>query len=130
MAAASNDARGAAKVGVVDSALGRVIADSKGRTLYLFEKDKGRASTCYGACARFWPPFTIKGKPAAGHGVLARKLGTTRRKDGKLEVTYGGHPLYRYVGDAKRGDIQGEGLNAFGAKWYVLAPSGKKIDRD
>jgi len=63
-------------------------------------------------------------------GAHAALLGTTKRKDAKVEVTYAGHPLYLYAGDAKRGDTKGEGLNQFGAKWYVLSPSGKKIDHD
>jgi predicted lipoprotein with Yx(FWY)xxD motif len=127
---APNGAAGAVKIGVGDSALGRILADNMGSTLYVFEKDKGRASTCYGACASVWPPVTIKGKPTAVDGALARMLGSTKRKDGELEVTYNGHPLYRYVGDAQRGDTKGEGLNQFGAGWYVVAPSGNKIDRD
>src|SRR5439155_22694122 len=119
-----------AKIGTANTALGRVVADKKGDTLYLFEKDKGSMSSCYGACASQWPPVTVAGKPSAVGGVTAGKLGTTKRNDGKLEVTYNGHPLYRYTGDMKRGDTNGEGLNAYGAKWYVLAPSGNKIDRD
>ena len=67
-------------------------------------------------------------RPAAGPGVLAGKLGTTKRKDGQVELTYNGHPLYRYVGDAGPRDAKGEGLHQFGAQWYVLAPSGRKID--
>jgi predicted lipoprotein with Yx(FWY)xxD motif len=118
------------KIGIANSPLGRIVVDGKGSTLYLFAKDKGRASTCYGACASFWPPVTVKGKLAAGGGVPAGSLGTTKRRDGKLGVTYHGHPLYHYAGDAKRGDTNGEALNAFGAEWYVLAPSGTKIDRD
>jgi predicted lipoprotein with Yx(FWY)xxD motif len=130
MASVPNATAGGAKVGIANSPLGRIVVDGKGSTLYLFEKDKGSASTCYGACASVWPPATSKGKPAAGNGVLASKLGTTTRKDGKVELTYNGHPLYRYAGDAKRGDTKGQGLNQFGADWYVLAPSGNKIDSD
>ena len=88
------------------------------------------ASTCYGACASIWSPFTTKGKPRAGHGVLASKLARTKRKDGKLEVTYNHHPLYYYVDDNKRGDTNGQGLDQFGAEWYVLSPAGEKVERD
>jgi predicted lipoprotein with Yx(FWY)xxD motif len=119
-----------ATVGTSTSRLGRILVDGRGRTLYLFEKDKGKTSTCYGACASIWPPVTTSGEPHAARGAHVGLLGTTRRKGGKLEVTYAGHPLYLYAGDQKRGDTNGEGLNQFGAKWYVLAPSGKKIDRD
>lgn len=119
----------AAKVGVTNSPLGRILVDGRGRTLYLFEKDKRMVSTCYGACASIWPPFTTKGKPRAGHGVLASKLATTRRKDGRLEVTYNHHPLYYYVADRKPGQTTGQGLNQFGAPWWVLSPAGKEIHR-
>jgi predicted lipoprotein with Yx(FWY)xxD motif len=125
-ASAPHRATGAAKVSVASTPLGRILVDGRGRTLYLFEQDKGRVSSCYSGCASVWPPFTIKGKPAAGRGVLARRLGTTKRKDGKLEVTYNGHPLYYYAGDAKRGDVNGQGADG---SWFVLAPSGKKIER-
>jgi predicted lipoprotein with Yx(FWY)xxD motif len=106
-----------------------MLVDARGRTLYLFEQDKGRASTCYGACASLWPPVTTTGKPQAGHGVHAALLGTTKRKDGRIEVTYAGHPLYYFAGDLKRGDLNGEGLNQFGAGWDVVSATGKKIER-
>jgi predicted lipoprotein with Yx(FWY)xxD motif len=109
--------------------LGTVLVDGKGRTLYLFEKDKGSASSCYGACASVWPPLTSARGVAAG-GLPAAKLGATKRTDGTTEVTYAGHPLYTYAGDAKPGQSRGQGLDQFGAEWYVLAPSGHKIDSD
>jgi predicted lipoprotein with Yx(FWY)xxD motif len=129
MGGATHHATAGAKVAIASSPLGRILVDAKGKTLYLFAKDKGRTSTCYGACATYWPPFTTKGKPTAGRGVAASKLGTTKRKGGQMEVTYNGHPLYYYAGDAKRGDANGQGLDASGGKWWVLAPSGKKIVR-
>ena len=110
--------------------VGNALVDSQGRTLYLFEADKGPMSTCNGACASLWPPDMTSGKPKAGPGVDAAKLGTTKRSDGTLEVTYNGHPLYRYAPDTKAGEDAGQGLNQFGAKWYVLAASGSKIDSD
>ena len=108
--------------------LGRVLVDAQGRTLYLFEKDKAAMSSCYGACASIWPPLTTGGKALAGTGVRAAKLGATKRSDGKTAITYAGHPLYTYAGDRKPGDEQGQGLDQFGAEWYVLAPNGHKID--
>jgi len=114
-------------VTVAKSPFGRILVDSKGRTLYDFPPDMGGASTCYGACAALWPPLTTVGKPHAGKGVAASLLGTTKRKDGKLEVTYGGHPLYYYVADTKRGETTGQGLNQFGAPWWVVSPAGKEI---
>jgi predicted lipoprotein with Yx(FWY)xxD motif len=116
-----------AKVAVRTSSLGRIIVDSKGITLYDFAKDKGTTSACYGACAALWPPLISKGRPIAGQGVHASLLGTTKRKDGKLEVTYGGHPLYYFVSDRKPGQTTGQGLNQFGAPWWVLSPAGKEI---
>ena len=110
--------------------LGRILVDARGRTLYLFEKDKGAASSCDGACASVWPPLTTGGTAKAGPGVTAAKLGVTKRTDGRTELTYGGHPLYTYAGDQKPGDVQGQGLDQFGAEWYVLAPGGHKIDND
>ena len=110
--------------------VGNALVDSQGRTLYLFEADKGPMSTCNGACASLWPPDMTSGKPKAGPGVDAAKLGTTKRSDGTLEVTYNGHPLYRYAPDTRAGEDAGQGLNQFGAKWYVLAASGSKIDSD
>ena len=124
---ANTAAARAATVGIGNSPLGRILVDGRGRTLYLFEKDKRVASACYGACASIWPPLTTTGKPRAGHGVLARKLATTRRKNGRLEVTYNRHPLYYYAGDTKRGDTKGQGLDLFGAEWDVLSPAGKKV---
>lgn len=110
-----------------ETKLGRILVDANGRTLYLFEKDKGAASTCNGACASIWPPLTA-GKAKAGARVTAADLGTTKRSDGKTEITYAGHPLYTYAGDQKPGDVAGQGLDQFGAEWYALGPDGHKID--
>jgi predicted lipoprotein with Yx(FWY)xxD motif len=110
-----------------ETSLGRILVDANGRSLYLFEKDKGATSSCNGACASIWPPLTA-GKADAGTGVTAADLGTAKRSDGKTEITYAGHPLYTYAGDQKPGDVAGQGLDQFGAEWYVLAPDGHKID--
>ena len=120
----------ATTVAVGNTKFGKILVDAKGRSLYLFEQDKGMSSTCYGACASLWPPLTVSGSPKAGSGIVASKLGTTQRKDGKAEVTYNGHPLYYYAGDEKPGDTAGEGLNDFGAMWDVLSTTGKGIDSD
>jgi predicted lipoprotein with Yx(FWY)xxD motif len=127
--ASGSPAAAGATVDLAKSRLGRMLVDARGRTLYLFEKDRGRASTCYSACASFWPPVTTTGKPQAGRGVHAALLGTTKRKDGKTEVTYAGHPLYYFAGDLKRGDVNGQGLHQFGAGWDVVSATGKKIER-
>jgi predicted lipoprotein with Yx(FWY)xxD motif len=128
--AAATKAAGGAAVALRTTKLGPTLVDSQGRTLYLFEKDKTAASTCDGACASVWPPLTTNGSPKAQAGISAAKLGTTKRSDGKLEVTYAGHPLYYYVSDTDPGQLSGEGLDQFGAEWYAVAPSGKSIDKD
>jgi predicted lipoprotein with Yx(FWY)xxD motif len=103
------------------------LTDSAGRSLYLFGSDTSTKSTCAGACATAWPPLTAKTAPTAGSGVTASDLGTIGRLDGAKQVTYGGHPLYYYSGDTGAGQTNGEGLTAFGAAWYLLAPSGQQV---
>jgi predicted lipoprotein with Yx(FWY)xxD motif len=117
-----------ASVGLRSTDLGKILVDGKGQTLYLFEKDKGTSSTCDGACAGAWPPLTTSGKPSAGTGVIASKLGTTKRADGTTEVTYNGHPLYTYAGDGAPGQTSGQGLDDYGAEWYVLSRTGKTVE--
>jgi predicted lipoprotein with Yx(FWY)xxD motif len=112
------------------TAIGNAITTTDGRTLYLFRGDHGTTSECYGQCASYWPPLLTSGSPKATGLVKSSLLGTTKRKDGKLQVTYKGHPLYTFVGDKKAGQTAGEGSNASGAKWYALAPSGATIDKD
>jgi predicted lipoprotein with Yx(FWY)xxD motif len=110
--------------------LGKILVDAQHRTLYLFEKDKRGKSACSGACAAAWPPLLTSGKPKASGKAKSKLLGTTKRSDGKRQVTYRGHPLYYFVQDKKPGDTLGQDFLGFGAKWYVLAPNGKKIDSD
>lgn len=117
-----------AKLRVHKGKLGTFIVDAKGMTLYLFEKDKGGKSSCYDACATAWPPYLTSGKATAGKGVNASRIGGTRRTDGSTQVTYGGHPLYYFVKDTKPFQTAGQDVTGFGAPWYVVAPSGKKID--
>ena len=109
--------------------LGTFLVGGNGKTLYLFEKDKTSKSTCSGQCAQFWPPLLTSGKAKASGQARGSKLGTTRRSDGKLQVTYNGHPVYYFSQDGKPGDAKGQDFSAFGAKWYVLSPAGKKIDK-
>ena len=110
-----------------DSKLGTIVVyGPKHLTVYLFGGDKGQSSSCTSACASLWPPVT--GKPQAGGSAKNSGLGTIRRPDGTTQVTYSGHPLYLYVKDEDDGDAYGQGLTAFGAAWYALASSGKKVD--
>jgi predicted lipoprotein with Yx(FWY)xxD motif len=124
---ANKAATSAPTIRVANSSLGRMLVDAHGRTVYLFRKDKGTKSTCNGACAQAWPPVTVSGKPTAGTGAKASLLGTTKRSDGKTQVTYHGHPLYRFQGDQGRGEANGQGLVAFGAAWFVVSPAGEQI---
>jgi predicted lipoprotein with Yx(FWY)xxD motif len=116
-----------ATVGVASTGAGKVLVDAQGRTLYLFAKDKGTTSTCSGACAAGWPPLRASAKPVAGNGANGSLLSTTPRSDGKPQVTYAGHPLYRYVGDSKAGDVNGQGVDAFGARWFAVTASGSQV---
>jgi predicted lipoprotein with Yx(FWY)xxD motif len=104
-----------------------ILVDSQGRTLYMFQKDSGMKSACFGACASDWPPLRASGKPTVSSGVNASMVGTTTRSDGKPQVTYNGHPLYLYTGDQKPGDTNGEGLTAFGGGWFALSPAGNQV---
>ena len=117
----------AVTVRVAKSSLGSILVDSTARTLYLFKADVGSKSACAGACATAWPPLLATGKPTAGKGLTASKLGTTTRSGGTRQVTYDGHPLYLYVGDTKPGDVTGQGLTAFGAAWFAVSPAGNQI---
>jgi predicted lipoprotein with Yx(FWY)xxD motif len=108
--------------------LGQVLVDPKGLTVYLFLADKGTSSSCNSAsCVQYWPPVLTNGAPQPGAGVSAPLLGTTTRADGTTQVTYAGHPLYLFLSDMKAGDVTGQGVNAFGAPWYVVSPSGMQI---
>jgi predicted lipoprotein with Yx(FWY)xxD motif len=126
--AVAADAAGSATVQARHAKLGTYVVDGKGVSLYLFEKDKGRKSSCYGACAKVWKPLTVNGAPTAGTSLKRSLLSTTTRTGGTKQVTYGGHPLYHYDDDHKAGQTKGQGVSEFGAKWYVVRPSGKKID--
>jgi predicted lipoprotein with Yx(FWY)xxD motif len=129
LAFAAGDATRGTRVDVARTALGRILVDSRGITLYDFPPDRGTTSVCYGACAALWPPLITHGKPVAGRGVRPSLLGTTKRKDGKLQVTYGGHPLYFFVTDRKPGQTTGQGVDQFGGPWWVISPAGKEIHR-
>ena len=121
-------ASGRATVKTRHGSLGTFLVGTNGRTLYLFEKDKTKKSTCSGACATAWPPLLTTGRPKAAAAAKASLLGTTKRSDGTTQVTYKGHPVYYFYLDKKAGDTKGEGVDGFGAEWYVLSPTGAKIE--
>ena len=125
--ASASSSSGGTKVGVASSSLGRILVDARGRTLYLFAKDRHGKSACYGLCAGYWPALTTKGTPRAISGARKALLGTRRRKDGRMQVTYHGHPLYRFSGDTGSGQTSGEGLTDFGGGWWAVSPAGTKI---
>ena len=129
--AASTSGTSSARVALIatkhQGKLGTILTyGNKKMTVYLFEGDKGKRSSCTGACASVWPAVT--GKPRAANGATSAELGTINRPDGTTQVTYKGHPLYLYAKDGDAGDAYGEGIKSFGAEWYVLAPSGNKVD--
>lgn len=110
-----------------NSDLGEIITTSDGFTLYDFHKDKGAESSCYGACAEAWPPLLTKsGNPQAQGGADRSLLGTAKRKDGTVQVTYAGRPVYTYAGDTAPGDTNGNDVDQFGAEWYALSPAGQE----
>jgi predicted lipoprotein with Yx(FWY)xxD motif len=125
LAAAAIASTNTSTISLKSTAVGKVLVGANGRTLYLFTADKGKKSVCYGQCATYWPPL-IASKPTAGTGLNASMLGTTMRKDGKLQVTYNGHPLYFFLLDKKSGDVKGQGYVHFGGSWWVVSAAGAK----
>jgi len=116
-----------ATVSLRTTKLGAILVNSRGHTLYLFAKDRNDKSACSASCAEFWPPLLSQGKPTSGAGVKTSLLGTTKRGNGDLQVTYNKHPLYTYTLDKKAGQTNGEGSLAFGAKWYAISPRGTAV---
>ncbi len=116
-----------ATVSLRKTTLGLILVNSRGHTLYLFAKDRNGKSACTGGCAKFWPPLLSQGKPSAGSGVKPSLLGTTSRSNGSRQVTYNKHPLYTYVLDKRAGQTKGEGISAFGARWYAVSARGRAV---
>jgi predicted lipoprotein with Yx(FWY)xxD motif len=110
------------------SGLGTVLVNSEGFTVYQFGKDQGTTSSCYGECEEAWMPVTIKGAPTAGGGAISSQLGTTKRKDGTLQVTYAGHPLYTFIEDKGPGEANGNELEEFGGTWSALDEAGSAVE--
>lgn len=113
-------------VKAVGSRYGTVLADGRGQAFYVFDRERTRKSECYGACAKAWPPVLATGRPAAGKGARASLIGTTRRRDGRRQVTYRGRPLYYYVADAP-GRILCQNVREFGGLWLVIRPDGTPV---
>jgi predicted lipoprotein with Yx(FWY)xxD motif len=117
-------AAGVATIKTAHTSRGTVLTDGKGITVYLFEKDTGTKSSCYGACAAAWPPVLTTGTPVAAGGARSSLLETTTRISGKIQVTYAGHPLYYFSASTRPGQVNGQGVNAFGAHWDAVRPTG------
>jgi predicted lipoprotein with Yx(FWY)xxD motif len=109
--------------------LGKVLVDSKGRTLYAFGHDKKNKSRCSGQCAANWPPAGSPAKPTVAKGITKSKLKVIKRGDGSRQLSYNGHPLYRFIADGKPGDTNGENITAFGGTWHVLSKSGAIVTK-
>jgi predicted lipoprotein with Yx(FWY)xxD motif len=112
---------------VKSSSFGRVLFDGRGYVLYAFTRDAKGRSACYGACAKAWPVYYAKGTLRVGTGLKRSLLGTTRRRDGRRQITYAGRPLYYYVGDTKAGQIRCQNVAEFGGTWLVVRPSGRLV---
>jgi predicted lipoprotein with Yx(FWY)xxD motif len=119
----------AAVVKTTSGSSGTYLVDGKGMTLYLFKADKSSASTCSSACASYWPAYTTTGTPTVSGDAKQSMVGTSKRSDGKTQVTYAGHPLYHYAQDSSAGDTNGEGSTNFGAEWTIVAPDGTSIEK-
>src|SRR4051794_21624422 len=109
--------------------LGKILVDSKGRTLYEFGHDKKNKSRCSGQCAANWPPSTSPAKPTVAKGIDKSKLKVIKRGDGSRQLSYNGHPLYRFIADGKPGDTNGENVTAFGGTWDVLSKTGAIVTK-
>jgi predicted lipoprotein with Yx(FWY)xxD motif len=107
--------------------LGRILVSSKGRTLYLFMRDVNGKSACSGSCETYWPPLLKTGKSTVGPGVKRALVGTTKRANGRVQVTYNGHPLYTFALDKSAGQTKGQGSSNFGAKWYAVSGKGRAV---
>ena len=130
LAPAAGSSASASTTGTVISthagSAGTFLTDG-GRAVYLWAKDGTNMSACTGACAQAWPPVPATGTLTATGGAQASDLGTITRSDGTKQVTYDGHALYYFVGDSAAGQTNGQGSDNFGAKWWLVAPSGAKI---
>jgi predicted lipoprotein with Yx(FWY)xxD motif len=124
---APSTATGGLTINLASNALGTILVDGEGKTLYEFTPDTGGTSTCTGDCAGTWPPLTSDAAPTVGTGLTAADFGTTTRDDGSTQITFDGHPLYHFAGDTAAGDTKGQGLRS---KWYVVAADGSMVGAD
>jgi predicted lipoprotein with Yx(FWY)xxD motif len=128
-ALARDGSQASATISLRTTNLGRILVNSRGRTLYLFAKDRNGKSSCSGQCATYWPPLLARGKSTAGPGVKRSLIHTTRRSDGRLQLTYNRHPLYTFSLDKSAGQTNGQRMSAFGARWYAVSSAGRAVLR-
>jgi predicted lipoprotein with Yx(FWY)xxD motif len=126
---ASSGAGSTTSISTAQGSDGTYLTGSSGRALYLWVADSGGKSSCSGACAKAWPPVLSSATPNVSGGATASDLGTISRSDGAKQVTYKGHPLYYFIADSSRGSTKGQGSNNFGAKWWLVGPSGTAITK-
>jgi len=124
---ATGSTRRGKAIKVMNSRYGRMLFDGRGRAIYLFTRERGSKSRCYGGCAAAWPPVYTNGRPRARGAVDSDLLGTTTRRGGRRQVTYNGHPLYYYVTDTRPGQITCQDITEFGGTWLVVDPAGNAI---
>jgi len=124
---AASRLQAAPKLAVSSSPFGKILFDGRRRAIYAFTRDGRGKSTCYGACAAAWPPFLVARRPVAGTGARKALIGTVRRRDGRLQATYAGRPLYFYVGDRKPGQVLCQNVAEFGGTWLVVRGSGRLV---
>lgn len=125
-AAADRPARKGTKVVLGDSEFGRMLFNSKKQAIYIFERDEKDKSNCYGECAAAWPPVFTEGRPQGGKGVKSSLLGTTKRRDGRRQVTYAGKPLYYYVNEGP-GEVKCHNVNLNGGFWWAVGADGEQL---
>jgi predicted lipoprotein with Yx(FWY)xxD motif len=126
---ATHESASSASVSLRTTKLGAILVNAKGRTLYLFTKDKGAKSSCSGMCAKYWPPAVARAKPTAGAGIKQALLGTTTRSDGTRQLTYNHHPLYGFALDKQAGQVNGQGSTGFGGRWWALSARGAAVTK-
>ena len=126
---ATHESASSASVSLRTTKIGAILVNAKGRTLYLFAKDKGAKSSCSGMCAKYWPPAITRSKPTAGTGIKPALLGTTTRSDGSKQLTYNHHPLYGFALDKQPGQVNGQGENAFGGRWWAVSARGAAVTK-
>lgn len=126
-ALAGNATQSSATLSLRSTKLGPILVNSKGRTLYLFMKDRNGKSSCAGPCAQFWPPLVAQAKPTVGKGLKASLVRLTTRRDGRMQVSYNRHPLYTFVQDKRAGQTRGQDYSAFGAKWFTVSAKGRAV---